>query len=698
MDILNAKGKPLRNSASATETWRDCKRKWAYGYYWRVERVSSPAAEIGNKVHDVLETYLKTGEKPKEENNRYWRIAEPGLQFLPEVSDTGVTGNWLIEEWVECQCGPLPFVGKVDLYNLQDFDRIQIDDHKTTGDGSWRWAKTPNQLAELIQPHAYAWSIVQVHGLTPPESVDFRHIYYCTRGQPKAMEVRATEVPWEDIEKTWRELENISNQMAVVATSVTVPEEVEATTTSCKKYGGCAYADRCAASPLNRNKKTKIEPTVLADAYGSKEQEEEMSDRLSALRAQLGINKAASNATISSAPRVREARNVPDPQGDAQALADKLSRALDGGSPLPVSAAEAMARSAEVHLYEAMQIANLHNVNGFLVSKELSMAEADEVTAQDNKQGWTDQDPVLEGWINYLAKNNDRMSRKDAQAIVREVTGAQRVRKERGREYVEVFIESYSEYSLVLEGNVLSLVSATITKSNSTNSIAAGMTLKEASASEKQLSAMGYKLLYGLIVPENFTGSATETYQKYRPDSLHLVAALSSVETPAKDSGVTDLPFLTEATSPAPRHAKEEVTSSVAPESNALLPTTDPKDTPLGRIVKEVATPTIYIDCIPEDPAGVYSFTDFVRSFEQEVEQEGGKVNDSFIQPLPYYGLLDYGQGPKRVAGKVLAALHRAGPQLFRGDMYVDGKHPLADEIIPILRRLKGVRVVRASR
>ena len=129
-----------------------------------------------------------------------------------------------------------------------------------------------------------------------------------------------------------------------------------------------------------------------------------------------------------------------------------------------------------------------------------------------------------------------------------------------------------------------------------------------------------------------------------------------------------------------------------------MLPTTDPKDTPLGRIVKEVDTPTIYIDCIPEDPAGVYSFTDFVRSFEQEVEQEGGKVNDSFTQPLPYYGLMDYGQGPKRVAGKVLAALHRVGPQLFRGDMYVDGKHPLADEIIPILRRLKGVRVVRASR
>jgi len=85
MDILNALGKELRISASSTETYLDCKRKWAYGYYWRVPRVTSPAAEVGNKVHDVLEHWLKTGEKPEDPNNRYWRIAEPGLQFLPEV-------------------------------------------------------------------------------------------------------------------------------------------------------------------------------------------------------------------------------------------------------------------------------------------------------------------------------------------------------------------------------------------------------------------------------------------------------------------------------------------------------------------------------------------------------------------------------------------------------------------------------------
>ena len=296
------------------------------------------------------------------------------------------------------------------------------------------------------------------------------------------------------------------------------------------------------------------------------------------------------------------------------------------------------------------------------------MTEADAVTAQATSPEQTDQDPVLEGWINYLAENNDRMSRKDAQAIVREATGAQRVRKERLLSYVQEFNETYPEYSLLLEGNVLSLVK--------------GPEGQEVKGTTEVPN--GFKNHFGIVVAEGYNGSAVDTYKKYRPESKVLAEAIEEVEAQVTASDSSE--------GGNPRHTKS---SGTLPESGALP---EPNETPLGRIVKEVATPTIYIDCIPEDPAGVYSFTDFVRQFEQEVEKEGGKVNNSFTQPLPYYGLLDYGQGPKRVAGKVLAALHRTGPQLFRGDMYVDGRHPLADEIIPILRRLKGVRVVRASR
>lgn len=660
MDILNAKGKALRLSASAAETWLDCKRKWAYSYYWRIPRVSSPAADIGNHVHDVLENYLKTGEKPEDPNNRYWRIAEPGLPFLPEVDDTGVTGNWQVEEWVKCDCGPLPFVGKVDLYNLTDFENIQVDDHKTTGDGSWRWAKSPRQLAKLLQPHAYAWSLVQVHGLTPPESVDFRHIYYCTKGEPKAMEVRAPNVPWTDIEDTWKKLEIIAGQMATTAVNLVEPEDVEATTTSCKKFGGCPYADRCSASPVNRDKVTEIKALNI-------ERDEEMSDKLTALRAQLGlstVSETPTQKTEAKPVRTHVAQPVEDPQGNVTELANQLLRAIKGGNVIPIAAAEAMARSADVYLFESMKIANLHNVNGFLVPKELSMVEADKVTAEARKASSNDtndddvtgEGTVLARWLQYLQNNDSRMSRKDAQAIVRDATGAQRVRKERILEYIKQFNEEYSDMVLTLQGNVLCVV-------NQDN--------------------------YTTTNPAKDLGEATlDKPASSKSDALggHLSDVVSSwSDFSTKDLGAAQ----------ASGELRDEVTPKAA-VSKSFVP--EPEETPLGRIVKEVDTPTIYIDCIPEDPAGVYSFTDFVREYEMEVEKEGGKVNDKFTQPLPYYGVLDYGQGPKRVAGKVLAALHRSGPQIFKGDMFVDGKHPLADEIIPILRRLKGVRVVRASR
>jgi len=682
MDILNAKGKPLRISASSVETYIDCKRKWAYGYYWRLERVSSPEAQVGSDVHDVLETYLSTGNKPEDPNNRYWRIAEPGLKFLPEVKQGGVSGDWQVEEWVKCQCGPLPFVGKVDLYNLKDFDRIQIDDHKTTKDGSWRWAKTPSQLAKLIQPHAYAWCIVQVHGLVAPEAVDFRHINYCTKGTPKAMEVRATNVPWSDVEETWKRLEKIAEEMVALATTITEPEEVEATVTSCRKYGGCPYADMCKASHHNKsNKAPSVPPSVIGDP--------KMSDRLTALRAQLGLGSETAAPPKKTKPR----KEVKDPQGDPNALADKLVKALEKGNDIPISAAEAMAKSADVHLYEALAIANIKNSGGFLAAKE-SPTLSDPPVLPLPEASPDNEDTVVGKWKKYLDSHENRMSRAAATGIVREVTGAQRVRMQRLEAFMVEFNDTYG--GLYLSGNTFlcsagELLKPAVDEVKQRTIPYCGLTSKEVE-DEGMVIGKEQKVLYGLVVPKDYEGTAIETYKKFRPDSMFMVEALEGVE------GSRSPPSTPPKATTLPRPAKDSEEEAVvvigesSSESDAL------GDTPLGRIVKEVATPTIYIDCIPEDPAGVYSFTDFIRPFEQAVEKEGGKVDDKFMQPLPYYGLIDYGKGPGRVAGKVLAALHRAGPQLFRGDMYVDGKHPLADEIIPILRRLKGVRVVRASR
>ena len=245
------------------------------------------------------------------------------------------------------------------------------------------------------------------------------------------------------------------------------------------------------------------------------------------------------------------------------------------------------------------------------------MTEADEATAVARKvlNQTNETSQVLAQWHEYLLNNGNKMHRKDAQAIVRDVTGAQRVRRERILDYIEQFNESQDSEVLRLQGNVILLRSGNEQED-------------EIEEPKKEL-----KKHFGLMVDKDFKGNAVETYKEYAPESAAMVKAIEEVEESITQSSDTS-PTL---------------------DSKALnFP--KPEDTPLGRIVKELATPTIYIDCIPEDAAGVYSFTDFVREFEMQVEKEGGKVNDKFTQPLPYYGLLDYGQGPKRVAGKVLAA------------------------------------------
>ena len=389
------------------------------------------------------------------------------------------------------------------------------------------------------------------------------------------------------------------------------------------------------------------------------------------------------------------AKPVEDPQGNVTELANQLLRAIKGGNVIPIAAAEAMARSADVYLFESMKIANLHNVNGFLVPKELSMTEADKVTAEARKASSNDtndddvtgEGTVLARWLQYLQNNDSRMSRKDAQAIVRDATGAQRVRKERILDYIKQFNEEYSDMVLTLQGNVLCVVNQdNYTTTNPALDLEATASSTEGPVQEDTPSVVSKS---NVLNPAKDLGEATlDKPASSKSDALggHLSDVVSSwSDFSTKDLGAAQ----------ASGELRDEVTPKAA-VSKSFVP--EPEETPLGRIVKEVDTPTIYIDCIPEDAAGVYSFTDFVREYEMEVEKEGGKVNDKFTQPLPYYGLVDYGQGPKRVAGKVLAALHRSGPQIFKGDMFVDGKHPLADEIIPILRRLKGVRVVRASR
>ena len=125
------------------------------------------------------------------------------------------------------------------------------------------------------------------------------------------------------------------------------------------------------------------------------------------------------------------------------------------------------------------------------------MTEADEATAVARKvlNQTNETSQVLTQWLEYLLNNGNKMHRKDAQAIVRDVTGAQRVRRERILDYIEQFNESQDSEVLRLQGNVILLRSGNEQED-------------EIEEPKKEL-----KKHFGLMVDKDFKGKADRDWE-----------------------------------------------------------------------------------------------------------------------------------------------------------------------------------------
>jgi hypothetical protein len=355
--MKNKKGSDLNISASAIETFSDCQRKWYLGYVERIRGPKSPAAERGDKIHDLAERYLKGEVDPEAlegEDNRYFRYLEPGLEYAP-TPDQVATDGWGVEDWVSEPAGPLNFVGKVDFYNLDTPDGPVICDWKTTGNTQWRWSKTPRQLAGFLQPHVYAYALLKDN---PPETVSFQHVNLQSKGQPDAMEVWAKGVPWSDVEETWQEVLDISNQMATVAKANKTAETVTPNKKACRKYGGCEHADICSASPKNQVTPNIPNYTPKSTTMNDKETR----DRMTALRNSLGISAAPAEVTPTPrTPTPPKGSEAPPTAASLDTVLDNVRRVLDSQGRIPVNVLPFLASGQESEVIEALGLVKEDN-------------------------------------------------------------------------------------------------------------------------------------------------------------------------------------------------------------------------------------------------------------------------------------------------------------------------------------------------
>ena len=243
-------------SASQLKTAAMCERKWAFDKIDCAPRTSSPAAELGQRVHAILEDWRRD-RKPPNIKTLEGKIAAQGLKHLPAPSPTET-----VEQYFEMADGPLIWRGYIDLY---DAERGIIVDHKTTG---WlEYALTSEKLALDTQANIYAEHYFRER--PEADKVDLKWVYYGTK-LDGAFAVGATLTREEAATNHARAIKR-GERLLSLKTQHSEASQVYARfpNEGCKAFGGCPFVSKCEALET-KTKKERINVDLLSQLKAKK--------------------------------------------------------------------------------------------------------------------------------------------------------------------------------------------------------------------------------------------------------------------------------------------------------------------------------------------------------------------------------------------------------------------------------------------
>lgn len=235
-------------SASQVETYRLCKRKWGFVYLAGLRTEGNSAAELGKRVHTVLENYLNTGVvdyTDKEASD----IAADSLTVQPEPHSVKTEAAFAFTSI-------RPTGDFITWRGYKDAERLgSVWDHKTTG--NLAYAKTSEDLLTDVQATIYAVDqFIKNPTLT---AVALQWTYMRTKGAKKTVPVLATREPVE-AEAAFRTIEVTGEEICKAyekALDVPDPEayvlkNLEPTPEACSAFGGCPFQGKCNLSPKEK--------------------------------------------------------------------------------------------------------------------------------------------------------------------------------------------------------------------------------------------------------------------------------------------------------------------------------------------------------------------------------------------------------------------------------------------------------------
>ena len=249
-------------SASQIATYIDCKRKWGWRYIAGYRDPAASSAQVGSRVHEILEVYLTHGTPPnymevlelpnaRGEKKTYepGRIAEAFLPFLPPP------GPHLD---IEAEFWHSYYYGKIDVAYLSETGVPVVMDHKTTSNIKL-YAKTEQDLLGDPQAMIYADVVMERTGSNEAYLV----WNYGATSKPLKVKRVALKVLREHSRSVLESLAPTAEEMQTLykikayEEQTQPPETIHQTLTdmvlhlppsmeSCGKYGGCSNITRCA--------------------------------------------------------------------------------------------------------------------------------------------------------------------------------------------------------------------------------------------------------------------------------------------------------------------------------------------------------------------------------------------------------------------------------------------------------------------
>ena len=378
-----ADGAPVprgRYSASQVKTFRECQRKWGWD---KIDGIKSPPnkfAELGIKVHEVLEKWLRDGIAP-DTSTIEGAIAHSGIQHLPSPGTARVEQESMVVTEQADYAVRVDYAHMVQPEDLalRGWDALVRDsrralpvvgDHKTTGDT--KYAKREAELRHDEQVGLYGQAVVDETGA---DEVGFEWIYYQTKGDHRRSKPVRLVASREEIAEIVRGLDETALEMDVARATATTALDLPPTAAACEMYGGCFYREKCSLTAAER-----MRSYMAQETWAEKMKRQQAEKRAAAEAAPEVVEETSPPAKAASKPRgvnPPEAAKTPAPV-DTVAEAKPAKAATNGHATKPAPATESTSlRDTAAVAFMSASIARGEHVDDELGRAKLSYSRAD---------------------------------------------------------------------------------------------------------------------------------------------------------------------------------------------------------------------------------------------------------------------------------------------------------------------------------